>query len=149
MSLSRQKCVCRDKTRKANTSFVSTKYACRDKIMFVFCRDKSFVATSILLSRKKRRVLSRQTLVCLDKSKLTKLCLSRQAYFCCDKRRVLSRQRTCSVPTHMTFVTSPASDTHGITCRTPRPRRLCSAFQGPSSGHTTPVGRQRAVPTLH
>ena len=28
-----------------------------------------------------------------------------------------------------------------------RPRRHCSAFQGPSSGHTTPVGRQRAVPS--
>ena len=31
-----------------------------------------------------------------------------------------------------------------------RPRRLCSAVQGPSSGHKTPVGRQPAVPTpLH
>ena len=44
---------------------------CRDKQVFVktkhiFCRNKSFVATII--------------------------CLSRQAYSCCDKRRVLSRQ---------------------------------------------------------
>ena len=31
-----------------------------------------------------------------------------------------------------------------------RPRRLRPAFQGPSSGHTTAAGRQRAVPTpLH
>ena len=30
------------------------------------------------------------------------------------------------------------------------PRRLSSAVQGPSSGHTTPAGGQRAVPTpLH
>ena len=27
------------------------------------------------------------------------------------------------------------------------PRRLCSAVQGPSRGHTTPAGGQRAFPT--
>ena len=35
----------------------------------------------------------------------------------------------------------------GITWTTRTPRCLCSAFQYPSSGHTTPVRRQR-IPTL-
>ena len=81
-------------------------------------QNKTFVATKLCLSRQnlsfainkclsqqnvcdktcdKRRVLPRQTRVCRDKSKFvviklvaTKVCLSRQAYFCRDKRRILS-----------------------------------------------------------
>ena len=45
----------------------------------VFCRDKRFVATSILLSRQKACFVATNVLLL-------------QAYFCRDKRRVLSRQ---------------------------------------------------------
>ena len=40
------------------------KFYCNKKV----CRDKSFVARSILLSRHKKRSLSRQTRVCHDKT---------------------------------------------------------------------------------
>ena len=77
--LSRQKYAC-DKT------FVATK---------IFCCDKhNFVATKLLsrqayFCRDERRVLSRHTRVCGDKSMLL-------AYFCRDKTRLLSRQtRAC------------------------------------------------------
>ena len=55
------------------------KYACQDKsfvakkIMFVFCRSKSFVTTSIL---------------CCDKSMLVetkKFCHDKHTFVCCDK----------------------------------------------------------------
>ena len=107
-----------------NTSFVATKVClpqqnfCRDKNMFgatnIFCRDKylshetrvyrdkSFVTTSILLSRKKTCFVATNTCFarqkfCRDKHvfRATKICLS---YFCRDKRRVLSclsRQNFC------------------------------------------------------
>ena len=72
---------CRDKRRVLS----QPQYACRnktfvatDKRNFVateyFCHDQTFVATSIC--------------VCRDN-----FFLSRQAYFCCDKRCVLSRQK--------------------------------------------------------
>ena len=57
--------------------FVATKHFFRDKLKKI--RDKSFVATKVL---------------------------SRQAYFCRDKRRVLSRQKTCFVATKHVFVTT-------------------------------------------
>ena len=90
---------------RQNTSIVATKYACRDKIMFV--------ATSILLSRQifvATEICLRQVFVATnisrDKSMLvateifvaTEICLSRQAYFCRDKHNFvatkhLSRQK--------------------------------------------------------
>ena len=47
------------------------------------CRDKHVFFTKI-------RLLSRQAYFCQDKRRV----LSRQAYFCQDKRRVLSRQKS-------------------------------------------------------
>ena len=108
--LSRQTCVCRDKTR------LLSQYLCRGaaiSVIFLFlsrrsrlfaasrqnyvCRDKSFVAAKILLSRKTRvcrekhvfvgtKRLSRQkmVLVAVPANDTTKVCLSRQN-FCRDK----------------------------------------------------------------
>ena len=60
----------------------------------VFCCDRNFVPTNIILSPQKMLVatkdkvnFSRQNYVCRDKS------LSREAYVCRDKRRLLSRQK--------------------------------------------------------
>ena len=86
--LSRQKYACRDKT------FVATKFYLSQQIRV--CRDKH------TFSCEKRRVLSLQTRV--KKIVATNICrnkhvfvattvLSRQAYFCRDKGRVLSRQK--------------------------------------------------------
>ena len=63
---------------------VVTGASCRK---YQFCRHKGFVAASILLSRQNT------CYVCRDKHDFvaTKV-LSRQAYFCRDKRRVLWRQ---------------------------------------------------------
>ena len=73
--------------------FVATKYFCRDEHMFcrdkntfvvtkhVFCRDKSKLVVTKVLSW--QNYLLRQMFVATN-------CWSRQAYFCRDKRRVLS-----------------------------------------------------------
>ena len=82
---------------RRNISFAATK-VCSSRQAY-FCRDKRHV-----LSRQKNPFLSRQNYVCHDKKfAITKICgvkhnfvatkvSSRQAYFCCDKSRVLSRQ---------------------------------------------------------
>ena len=98
--LSRQTCVCHDKTRLlsqqkyacCDKTFVSTKnYVCHDKTFVAtklclyatnICHDKSFVTTKIFLRDKHNFVA-------------TKL-VSQHAYFCRDKRRVLSRQTRVS-----------------------------------------------------
>ena len=99
--LSQQKYACRNKT------FVATKLCLRQR----FCHDKhTFVAT-------KKGVFLRQTRVCRDKSKFRttndlarqncvcrdKICLLRQACFCCDKRRAAK----------MILLAAPASDRGG------------------------------------
>ena len=88
--------------------FGSTKHVfCRDKSMLVVlsrqtrvCRNKSFVSTSILLSRKK--TCSVATNMCLLRQKYTKLCLSRQTFVV---TKVLSRQ-TYFFSRDKTFVTT-------------------------------------------
>ena len=112
-------------------SFFSQQKFCRDKSMLAMtkllsqkiyvCHNKMFVATTYFC-HDKRCVLLWQTCVCRDKNKLvvTKLfllrqVLLRQAYFCCDKRCVLSRQtRVCCdkafVVTKMILVAAPAND---------------------------------------
>ena len=122
--LSRQS-LCRNKyfvatniLSRQNTSFVATKVCfqrqnfCRYKIMFVatkyFCRDKTFVATNIL-SRQKTCFVARNT--CLS----TNVSLSQQPYFCCDRKRVLSRKtHICRdktfVAAKMKLVAAPAND---------------------------------------
>ena len=88
--LSRQTCVCRDKKgfcrHKSicrDKSIVRQNYVCRDKIFLSrqtrVCHGKCFVATKSIL-------LSRQT-TCFVATNTAKV-LSRQAYFCFDKRRV-------------------------------------------------------------
>ena len=73
-----------------------------------FCRDKHlFVVT------KKKRLLSRQKYVVTNKHVFV---ATKQAYFCRDKRRALSRQtRVCHdktfVATEMILVAVPANDT--------------------------------------
>ena len=107
--------------------FLSRQKFCRYKHVFVetkhvFCRDKSMLAVTKLLSRQNHvcrdkiclsrqaycfimfhftRVLSQQTRVCRDRSKLvaTKICLSRQTYFFFTTKdvfvatKLLSRQK--------------------------------------------------------
>ena len=92
--LSQQTHVCRDKT----CLLTWQKYACHDKTfvttkLFCCCDKHNFVMTSILLSQQTRVV----TKVCFlwhnfcHDTLVTKV-LSRQAYFCRDKRQVLSWQ---------------------------------------------------------
>ena len=111
---------CRDKTRDKTRLLSLQKYACRDKtfvatksVMFVmFCRDKhvlNFIATSILLSRQKTCVFSRQTRVSRD------TCLSRQNYVCRDKNMLVAtklnsqakfcrdKNDTCELPPMIVF----------------------------------------------
>ena len=78
--------------------FLWRKKFCRDKHTFVaikdvFCRDDHvFVATEVCLQW---QLLSWQNCVCCDKHVFvaTNIILSWQAYFCRDKRRVLSQQK--------------------------------------------------------
>ena len=93
-------------------SFLSRQKLCLDK--YVFCRDKSVLATTKVCRDKNILVAtsilwSRQTRICRDKNKLaatqlclpqqifagTKICLSRQTYFCHDKRRVFVETCVC------------------------------------------------------
>ena len=90
------------------------KYACRDKTFFAtklclsrqnyVCRDK----TNIILSRKK--VLSRQTHFCRDKQ--TQNILSRQTWFCCGKHTfVATKDVFCVVATKLLILVAvPAND---------------------------------------
>ena len=82
-----------------NTSFVPTNvwllrqnYVCRHKIFLsrVF-RDKTFVATSILLSRPKTCFVATKLL----RNDATKVSLSRQKYVCHDKRSVATKHSFC------------------------------------------------------
>ena len=124
---------CRDKSLLLLLllSFVAKKIVCRNKIFLCrqnvchdkqFCRDKSFVWTSILLSR--------QTRVCRDKTSL----LSRQKYACPDKKFVATN--ACSfvatrhlfnffVATTMILVASPAIDSLGRRTRDVSHMALC------------------------
>ena len=93
-----------------------------------FCHDKhTFVATKDVFCRDKRRVCRDKRRVCRDKHNFvgkgfvaTKICLcgtlSREAYFCRDKRRALSRQKTCSVSAQMILVAAPACDSYVRAC---------------------------------
>ena len=87
---------CREKTRLLsgqNTSFVATKLLSQQAY---FCRDKHlsgqtyFVATKVL---PRRLLLSRQTRVCRDKTRLLsqqKCCRDKHVFWPCDKN-ILSR----------------------------------------------------------
>ena len=84
-----------------------------------------FVATKVCLSLAKR--LSRQTYFCrllLSRqtrffvfSPHTKRLLSRQAYFCGDKRRVLWRQKRVFVATKIILVAAPVNDTQALSTK--------------------------------
>ena len=92
----------------------------------------SLLSRQAYFCRDKRRILSRQTLVYRDKSKLvvtnlvaTKLCLPRQK-FCRDKTTSihLSRQKTCFVTTEI-LEAAPANDrSGGIKRETPTGQRM-------------------------
>ena len=96
--LSRQKYACRHK----NPSFVTTKICLPRQN---FCCDKiKFVATKYFVAEQKRSdillrhvfVSTKHVFVAKKQQKTTTTCLSQQAYFCRDKRCVLSRQtRVC------------------------------------------------------
>ena len=111
---------------KMKRSFVATKvclprkHFCCDKIMFVathttklfvetiICRDKHdkimFVETTICRD-KHDKIMFVETTICRDKHFVeTKLCLSRQAFFCRDKRRVLCLSRQTRICRNKTVV---------------------------------------------
>ena len=77
------------------------------------CHDKTFVSTSILLSRQcfETKLLLQQTRICLGKYSSwksfvpTNIILSQQAYFCRDKRHVLSQQTHVCHNKHMFVAT--------------------------------------------
>ena len=97
---------------RQNTSFVATKH--------VFCRDKSMLAATKVLSRQKfcrgkhpaRILLLRQKTS--SKDVIQRRLLSRQTRVCCDKRRRLSREMCRDksfVATKMILMAAPANDT--------------------------------------
>ena len=93
---------CRGKTRvcRAKTRLLSLqKYACRYKTFVVtklcFSPQNSFVTTKDVFWLDKHTFVATKdyyffvaTNICLKKKIATKICLTRQAYFCRDKRRV-------------------------------------------------------------
>ena len=103
--LSRQTHACRYKTRLLSRQKyacnLSDTHFCSDKHVFVttnIYRDKSFAAIKIFCRLKHNFVTTK--------------CLSRQAYFCRDKRCVLSQQtRVCH--DKMILVATPANDSSG------------------------------------
>ena len=111
---------------RQNTSFVSTKVCLSRQNFFsgqtCFSRHKSFVATSLLLSRQtcvcrdKTCLLSRQKYSCVKTFVATNIILSRQAYFCRDQRTVLSRltrvrrDKSKLVATKNLLLAAPAND---------------------------------------
>ena len=112
----------------ATNIILSGKVLSRQKYVCArLCREKhTFVATKDVLCRDKRRVCRDKRRVCRDKHNFvgkgfvaTKICLcaalSREAYFCRDKRRSLSRQKTCSVATKDVLCLD-TNDTCGSSC---------------------------------
>ena len=103
--LSRQTCAFHDKTRILSLQ----KYACPDKNIFYrdkhnFClADKSTLVETKLLQRQTRICCYKSMLVAIKKKKNATKVLSRQAYFCRDTGRVLSRQK-------IILVAAPAND---------------------------------------
>ena len=74
---------------------------CRDKHVFIATKHAVFVATKLYLSRQiifvstNPLTLSHTFVATKDVFYRDKIVLSRQAYFCRDKRRVLSSQNVC------------------------------------------------------
>ena len=124
-------CVAMKVLLQQNTSFVAKKYVCHDKRVFV--AKKTFVMTNICCDT---HVMTKTFCYCDKHFVITKL-LSRQAYFCHDKRCVccdknmsvttkilLSWQKTCFVmqtcachdktfvTTKMMHVAAPANDSN-------------------------------------
>ena len=97
---SRQNYVCRNQTFVATSILLSqqTRVCCEKTRLLSWqkyaCRDKTFIATNMCLSLEifvETKVLSRRIRVCCNKSSVsTCIILSRQAYFCRDKSRILS-----------------------------------------------------------